>query len=426
MNVSVFGLGCVGCVSAACLARSGHSVTGVDVNPGKVAMIVAGRTPVVEPGLDALLSHVAGDGRLTATTDGAAAVARTDVAMICVGTPGLDGGQPDTASIAAVGREIGRALAGRREPFTVLLRSTCVPGTTEQVLLPALRQEAGPQVRLQVAVNPEFMREGSALQDFATPSCILVGCDDPVAAALVRSIYADIAAPLVVTSFRTAEAVKIASNAFHALKVSFANEIAAICQALDTDGSDVMRIVAMDRKLNLSEAYLRPGFAFGGSCLTKDVRALVWAAAGARLDVPLLSAILPSNDRVIQRAIEAILQSGKHRVGVAGLAFKAGTDDLRESPVVTVVEALVDAGRQVRVLDRGLDPTQLMGANRRYVESRLPHFASLLSETIEAFVDHAEILVVGTATEDSARAVRLAKAGCVVFDLSSLVLTPPM
>lgn len=418
MKVSVFGLGYVGCVSAACLARSGHRVWGVDVNAEKVDMINRAQPPIVEPGLAELLADVVGSGRLTATTDGAQAISQSDLALICVGTPGLPHGEPDLGALGRVGRQIGRALAARRDPFTVVLRSTVLPGTTESVLVPALRDGKGSGTEPNVAMNPEFMREGTSLRDFDYPPLVLVGSTDPVTTGIVRDLYADVKAPFVQTTVRAAELVKFASNAYHGLKVCFANEIGDLCEALGIDGVEVMRIFAMDRKLNVSEAYLRPGFAFGGSCLPKDVRALAWAARARHLEAPLLSAIMPSNAGQVHRAIDTVLRSGRRRVGVAGLAFKPGTDDLRESPVVTLVEALIGKGRDVRILDRNVSLARLMGANRRYIESEIPHIASLLCDDVEGLVSHAEVLVVGSATEDATRALTLVGPDCIVVDLT--------
>src|SRR5438552_8280057 len=295
MRVSVFGLGYVGCVTAASLARAGHDVIGVDVNHEKVAMLNDGRSPIVEAGLEGLLTEVVRGDRLRATTSSAEAVARSALALICVGTPGRANGQLDVQAVSAVGRQIGEALADTAGPFTVVLRSTVLPGTTDTVLIPALREGAGDRDELQVAVNPEFIREGSALRDFVAPPFTLVGCDDPATGSGLRELYAAVEAPFVQTTVRTAEMIKYAANAFHALKVCFANEMGDACQAFAIDPHEVMRIFRMDRKLNVSDAYLRPGFAFGGSCLPKDVRALLHAARAADVDGPLLSSILSSN-----------------------------------------------------------------------------------------------------------------------------------
>ena len=420
MRVSVFGLGYVGCVTAACLAKTGHEVIGVDVNPDKVSLLNDASPPVVEPGLGELLREVVGEGRLCATTDPKEAVERSDVALICVGTPGRANGQLDAEAIERVGRELGLALAGREEPFTVVLRSTVLPGTTERVLLPSLfsgplQGQRGP---LRVAVNPEFMREGSSLRDFAQPPFTLFGCDDDATAFLFRSLYAGVAAPFVHTTLRVAETVKYVCNAFHALKVCFGNEIADVCQALGVDAAEVMRIFLMDRKLNVSEAYLRPGFAFGGSCLPKDLRALVHAGRQADLPLPLLSSILPSNEAQIRRAVEAVLRTRHRRVGVVGLSFKPGTDDLRESPMVALVETLVGKGCDVRILDRSVSIARLVGANRRYIREEIPHIASLMCGSAAALLAHADVIVIARTGEETASVLADARPEQTVIDLT--------
>jgi GDP-mannose 6-dehydrogenase len=412
MRVSVFGLGYVGCVTAACLARAGHEVVGVDVNAEKVAMVNAAVSPIVELGLGELLAEAIATRRLRATASCEEAVTRSDMALICVGTPGHARGELDVGAIKRVAEEIGRALRWNTKPFTVVVRSTVLPGTTEQVLRPALRAGAG------LAVNPEFMREGSALQDFMEPPFTLVGCEDPGTAALLRSLYGGINAPFVHTAVRTAEMVKYVSNAFHALKICFANEIGDVCAALGADAQEVMRIFRMDRKLNVSEAYLWPGFAFGGSCLPKDLQALLHASRAAGVSLPLLSGILPSNEWQIRRGVEAVLGTGKRRVGVVGLSFKPGTDDLRNSPMVLLVETLIGKGCDVRVLDRNVSIARLVGANRHYVEEEIPHIASLMCESVETLLAHAEVLVIGNASDEAAHALATVSRRHVVVDLT--------
>ena len=429
-RVGVFGLGYVGCVTAAGLARAGHDVIGVDVSGEKVDMVNAGHSPLVEPGLDELTDQVVRAGRLRATVSAADAVAASDMALICVGTPGRPNGSLDVAALENVSRAIGEALRERSDPFTVVVRSTMLPGTTDKTVVPAL--QAGGAGRSgsawRVAVNPEFMREGSSLRDFARPPFTLVGCDDAATASLVRGLYADVEAPFVHVSVRTAETLKYVSNAFHALKVCFANEIGDVSEALGADAQEVMRVLAMDRKLSISEAYLRPGFAFGGSCLPKDLRALLYAARTSDVLPPLLSSILPSNEAQLQRGVQAVLATGKRRVGVLGLAFKAGTDDLRESPMVSLVEALIGKGCDVRILDRSVAVARLVGANRRYIEEQIPHIASLMCGSVEALLDHAEVLVVGTADRDAELVLAGATSRHVVVDLTRgaarMALTP--
>lgn len=412
MRVSVFGLGYVGCVTAACLARQGHQVVGVDINSDKVAMVNAGASPVVEPGLGELLTEVVGQGQLRAIVSTAEAVAESDLALICVGTPSRDNGQLDLTAVVRVAEAIGQALRGRPRAYTVVLRSTVLPGATEQLVLPALGGETG------VAVNPEFMREGSSLRDFAEPPLTLVGSSSPGPAALLRELYAGIPAPFVQTSIRTAEMAKYVANTFHALKISFANEIGDLCETLGADPQEVMSVFLMDQKLNIGPAYLRPGFAFGGSCLPKDLRALLHAARKADLALPLLSGIDPSNQRQIQQAVNRILATRRRRVGVLGLAFKPGTDDLRESPLVSLVENLIGKGCDVRILDQNVALARLSGANRRFIEEEIPHIASLMCGDLDSLLVHAEVLVIGHAGSDALRALSTLRPGQEVIDLT--------
>jgi GDP-mannose 6-dehydrogenase len=420
MRISVFGLGYVGSVTAAYLAKAGNEVIGVDVDPVKVAMINRGATPVIEPGLGELLAEVVKGGHLRATLSSREAVRGTELALVCVGTPGHGNGEQSLEALERVGHEIGRALFRHTGRYTVVVRSTVLPGTTDRVLVPALLAGASREAGLwiQVAANPEFMREGSALWDFAHPPFTLVGCEDLGTASLLRSLYAGVNAPFVHTTLNTAEMVKFVCNAFHALKVCFANEIGDVCQASGVDAQEVMRIFRMDRKLNVSEAYLRPGFAFGGACLPKDLRALLSVARGADVAVPLLSAILPSNGGQVHRAAEAIFRTRKRRVGVIGLAFKPGTDDLRESPMVALIEILIGKGYDVRILDRNVSIARLIGANRRYIEEEIPHIASLMCEDLDTLLAHAEVLVIGNATGDAAPALAAAGPNQVVIDLT--------
>ncbi len=418
MRVSVFGLGYVGCVTAACLAKAGHAVVGVDVNAEKVAMINSATSPIVEPGLPELLREVVGAGRLRATTSSDQAVAESDLSLICVGTPSRSNGRIDVDAVVRTGQSIGQAVRKHAEPHTVVLRSTVLPGTAEQYLVPALLAGAGGRAATRVAVNPEFMREGSSLNDFSRPPLTLVGCGDPATASLLRLLYESVQAPFVHTSIRTAEMVKYAANAFHALKVCFANEVADVCAALGADGAEVMRVFTMDRKLNVSEAYLRPGFAFGGSCLPKDLRALLYAARAADVSVPLLASVLPSNEGQVRRGVDAVLASGRQRIGVVGLSFKAGTDDLRESPMVALVETLIGKGCDVRILDRNVSMARLVGANRRYIEEEIPHIASLMCASAEALLAHAEVIVIGNACEDATEVLAAARPEHLTVDLT--------
>jgi GDP-mannose 6-dehydrogenase len=396
MRVSVFGLGYVGCVTAACLAHDGHRVIGVDVNPRKVDSVASGRSPIAEPGLDRLLEKLVHSGSLAATTDSASAVRASDVSLVCVGTPSNGNGSLNLLYAEKVCREIGLALADKPAYHTVVIRSTVLPGTVEERLIPILEASSGKRAGagFGVCMNPEFLREGRAIDDYYHPSQVVVGELDARSGQAVRTLYAAVQAPMVATSIRTAEMVKYVSNAFHAVKIAFANEIGNLCADQGIDGSEVMEIFAADRKLNVSPAYLRPGFAFGGSCLPKDLRALLYKARVLDAEVPLLGAVLASNQRQIQRAVELVERTGCKKIGVLGLAFKAGTDDVRESPAVPLVETLIGRGYQVSVFDDGVDPERLIGANRSYLERELPHIASIMRPSIQQLLDEADVLVV--------------------------------
>jgi GDP-mannose 6-dehydrogenase len=427
MRVAVLGLGYVGCVTAACLARDGHEVIGVDVNVDKVAMITAGLSPIIEPGLEELLARVVQDGRLSATEHIENALASSDVALICVGTPDVGHGQQDLTALSHVATAIGTACLGRTRPLTVILRSTVLPGTTARVLRRILvdtAQHYSSTVR--IAVNPEFMREGSSLEDFQSPPFILAGCDDDGTASVLRRLYANVDAPFIQTTVRTAEMVKFVCNAYHALKICFANEVGDLCDALYTDGREVMRIVCEDRKLNISAAYLTPGFAFGGSCLPKDVRALLSAGRIADVPLPLLGAIVSSNDALIQRGIDRVLRTRRRRVGVVGLAFKPTTDDLRESPMVALVEALIGKGCDVRIYDPTVVLASLKGANRRYIEAEIPHISSLLCDSVDALITHADVLVFGATGVEAERVMAAATDRQAIVDLTRGALAREM
>jgi GDP-mannose 6-dehydrogenase len=421
MNVGVFGLGYVGCVTAACLARDGHHVIGVDVNSEKVATINSGSSPIIEPGVADLVSRVVRQGRLSATDSAEEGVADSDVALICVGTPDLGHGQPDYDGLSRVASSIGAACGSRRRPLTVVLCSTVLPGTTERVLARVLSEcsGGGRMVEpLRIAVNPEFMREGSSIADFDQPPFILIGCDDPDVATVLRELYGRVNAPFLQTSVRTAEMVKYVCNAFHALKITFANEIADLCDALGADAQDVMRVFRQDRKLNIAPAYLKPGFAFGGSCLPKDVRALLCSGRIYDVSTPVLTAVVQSNKAQIARGVAAVVQTRKKKVGVVGLAFKPNTDDLRESPMVTLVQTLVGKGCDVRIFDSSVEMAGLKGANRAYIEQEIPHVSSLFCDTPERLVEHADVLVFGSAGDDAARVLAGARPGQAIVDLT--------
>src|SRR3954466_4291992 len=422
VRVSVFGLGYVGCVSAASFAGDGHDVVGVDVNADKVAAINAGRSAIVEPGHDERLGRAAAERGLRATTNTAEAIHGTDVSLLCVGTPSRKNGSLDLQYLERVSEEIGRALRDKPSYHVVVVRSTVLPGTTHEVVIPALERESGKKYGdgFGVSVNPEFLREGTALKDFRKPPLTLVGHNHAADASGTIALYQSIDAPLVSTSIRVAEMMKYTSNTWHALKVVFANEIGNLCKKLDVDSHDVMDIFCRDEKLNLSPYYLKPGFAFGGSCLPKDVRALQYRAKEMDVEMPLISQILPSNRGQIQQALDQVLETGKKNIGLLGFSFKAGTDDLRESPIVILAEALLGKGVSLRIYDRNVSIARLVGANKEYIEKQIPHLSSLLCNTIEEVIDGSEVIVVGNQAPEFAQAVQECRADQIVIDLVRL------
>jgi GDP-mannose 6-dehydrogenase len=419
MKVSVFGLGYVGSVSAASFAADGHAVIGVDVNPDKVASLNEGRSPIVEKGLDELIANGASTGALRATTDTTEAVHGTELSLLCVGTPSRKNGSLDLSYLGRVCEQIGEALRTKDAYHVVVVRSTVLPGTTHDVVIPALEKASGKQYGADfgVTVNPEFLREGTAIHDFRNPPLTLVGHNYESDAGPTAALYARVDAPLVTTSIRTAEMIKYASNTWHALKVCFANEIGNLCKRLDIDSHEVMDIFCRDEKLNLSSYYMKPGFAFGGSCLPKDVRAMQYRAKEVDLDMPVIQSILPSNQLQIQHAINQVIDTGKKRVGLLGFSFKAGTDDLRESPIVILAEALLGKGYELRIYDKNVSLARLVGANKAYINEQIPHLSSLLCETIDEVLDHSEVIVVGNAAPEFADALRKTRKDHVIIDL---------
>jgi len=419
MRVSVFGLGYVGSVSAASLATDGHQVVGVDVSADKVAAINAGRSPIVEPGLEEMLARTVAEGRLRATGDATRAVADTEVSLLCVGTPSRRNGSLDLTYLERVTEQIGLALAAKSAYHVVVVRSTVLPGTTHAVIIPALERASGKRYGegFGVSVNPEFLREGTALKDFRKPPLTLVGHNHAADASGTIALYQAIDAPLVSTSITVAEMMKYTSNTWHALKICFANEIGNLCKRLGVDSHDVMDIFCRDEKLNLSSYYLKPGFAFGGSCLPKDVRALQYRAKEIDVDLPVISQILASNRLQIQRAFDEILETGRKKIGLLGFSFKAGTDDLRESPMVILAEHLLGKGLLLWIYDKNVSLARLVGANKEYIEQQIPHLASLLCATVSEVIDQVDVIVVGNQSPEFADALAHARRDQIIIDL---------
>jgi GDP-mannose 6-dehydrogenase len=426
MRISIFGIGYVGCVSAACLARAGHDVIGVDVNPTKVEIINSGASPIVEPQINELIQDVVKARKLSATTDSMQAVKATDVSLVCVGTPSKSNGSLDLGHVRRVCEQIGAALAGKSERHTVVIRSTMLPGSVESVVQPALESTSGKKAGKDfgLCVNPEFLREGTSLKDFYGPPFTLIGTDDEQSKAIVSGLYADIDAPVFITSIKTAEMVKYVCNCFHALKVSFANEIGNICKALELDSHEVMKVFCADTKLNLSSYYLKPAFAFGGSCLPKDVRAVTYKAKELDVEVPLLTAISITNRLQIERALDMVLRTGKKRVGVLGFSFKAGTDDLRESPMVTLIETLIGKGLELVIYDRDVSLARLVGSNREYIEHEIPHIARLMRSSIDEVLSTTDTIVIGNKSEEFRQIETRVRPDQTVIDLVRLFDRP--
>jgi GDP-mannose 6-dehydrogenase len=427
MNISVFGLGYVGCVTAACLADSGHEVWGVDVSADKIDMVNGGKSPIVEHGLDEMIPRLRTRGLLRATADFTAAVLATDLSLICVGTPGQDNGRSDLRALGAVAQQIGSCLPQKKTRHSIVLRSTVPPGTIREHFVPALERAAGLRGHrdFDVCMNPEFLREGTAVSDFYHPPLIVIGEATPEGGDLLACMYEGIDAPLERTSYEVAELLKYACNAFHATKVAFANEIGALCKELGVDSHRVMKLFALDTKLNISPAYLRPGFAFGGSCLPKDLRALVYAAKHADLTLPLLGSVLDSNRLHLERVIARVLGTREKRVGILGLSFKPGTDDLRESPSVALIETLIGKGCQVKVYDPDVLLARLVGANKRFIEREIPHISQLMCTDLDEVVADSEVIVVSKASPEFTAAVTPHLGTKFVFDLARLPLDGP-
>lgn len=423
MKISIFGLGYVGAVSLACLSRDGHHVVGVDIDRSKLDLIASGKTPVVEEGMVELMQQVAASGRVSVTTDSEQAVLDTELSLVCVGTPSAANGSQDQGAILALAASMGRALRKKTTPHVVVFRSTLVPGTVETVLRPIIEEASGKKdgIDFHLCFQPEFLREGSSIKDYDKPPFTILGANHPHAADRLRELFGHLPCKFLQTSVRSAEMMKYCCNNFHAMKITFANETARLCGALGVDPFEVMDLVCQDTQLNISRAYLRPGFAFGGSCLPKDLRATSYLAKIHDVEIPMLSSILESNQAHLDQATQKVLASGKKRIGFIGLSFKSGTDDLRESPLVTLAEQLIGKGLQLSIYDPDVHLSQLLGANRRFIEQHLPHIGQLVRADIDAVIKESELLVVAlgdkTVTDALKRSLR---ADQMVLDLTSL------
>lgn len=419
MKIGIFGLGYVGCVTAACLAADGNHVVGIDVNPLKVEMLNAGQSPIIEPGLDALIREGIGSGRLGASQNHTQVVLDSDLSLICVGTPSNDNGSLKLDYVMNVCEQIGAALRQKQGYHVVVVRSTVLPGTVEEKLIPILERASGRKagVDFGVCMNPEFLREGSAIKDYYQPSLVMIGEIDQRSGDRLQPIYQPVKAPLIRSTIRTAEMVKYTCNAFHALKIVFGNEIGNLAKANGVDGQEVMDIICQDKQLNISTTYLRPGFAFGGSCLPKDLRAILYRAKELDVECPMLGSLLPSNQHHVQLGIRMIEKTHRHNIGILGLSFKAGTDDTRESPIIAMIETLIGRGYHVRIYDEKIQLARLIGANKSYLEKELPHITSQMCASLEELVDQSEVLVIANGSPEFKQVPQMMRPDQVLIDL---------
>lgn len=423
MNISIFGLGYVGAVSLACLARDGHNVIGVDVDPVKLALIAQGKTPVVEEGMVELMAQAVGSGRVKVTESIVEALRASEISLICVGTPSAANGSQDQSAMLRLAQDIGRTLRDIDTPHVFVFRSTLVPGTVEGTLRGIVERESGKRdgVEFHLCYQPEFLREGSSIRDYDKPPFTIVGANSEFAFEKLHHLFGHLPCEFHRTSIRSAEMVKFCCNNFHALKITFANETARLCEAMGVNPFEVMGLVCQDRQLNISPAYLKPGFAFGGSCLPKDLRATLYFAKTRDVELPMLGHILPSNRIHIEHAIDKVLASGRRRVGMLGLSFKTGTDDLRESPLVLMAEHFIGKGLQLTVFDPEVHLSNLLGANRRFIEQHVPHIGSLIRGDIEAVIAESDVLVLGLSdARIFADLARLARPGQLILDLVNI------
>jgi len=418
LKISIFGLGYVGTVSAGCLASEGHHVIGVDPLQAKVDLINKGRSPIIEADINEIIASASAAGRLRATDDSSQAIRETELSFVCVGTPSQPNGNLDLRYIRRICEQIGEALKSKSARHTVVIRSTILPGTMNNIVIPTLEEFSGKRAGIDFGVcsNPEFLREGSAVKDFRSPPKTVIGELDEASGGMLAQLYEKLDAPLIRTDLETAEMIKYVDNSWHALKIGFANEIGNICKSLGLDAHQVMNIFCQDRKLNISPAYLLPGFAFGGSCLPKDLRALSYQAKTHDLHLPILSSILPSNEVQINRGLQMITGKGHTRVGILGFSFKAGTDDLRESPLIEIIERLLGKGYDLRIYDRNVNIASLVGANRDFILNHIPHISKLMVGNIDAVLNHAQTIVIGNKDPDFMGVAERLREGQLLVD----------
>lgn len=422
MNISVLGLGYVGAVSAACLAKEGHYVIGVDPNQTKVDLINKGKTPIVEQQIGEIISAAVLAEKLSATVDIEKALSETEISIVCVGTPSNSNGSLDLRYVKKVCEEMGAAIKGKMEKHIIVMRSTMLPGTMKDLVIPTLEECSGKTAGdgFGICFNPEFLREGTAVFDYYHPPKTVIGSSDKESGDIFASIYADLDAPMIMTDLETAEMVKYADNCWHAVKVCFANEMGNVCKEVGIDSHKVMDIFCQDLKLNLSPYYLKPGFAFGGSCLPKDVRAMTYKAKSLDLDLPMLNSVIPSNEYHIARAFRLIEEKKVKKIGILGFSFKAGTDDLRESPIVTLIESLIGKGYDIKLYDKNVSLAALTGANRDYIMNQIPHISRLMVDNVDDIVTHSEIVVIGNGDKEFDSIMSNVSEGQHVIDLVRL------
>jgi GDP-mannose 6-dehydrogenase len=423
LRISVFGLGYVGTVSAGCLAHEGHEVVGVDPLTTKVDLINRGQSPIIETAIGEIVAATAKAGRLRATSDPVQAIHETELSFVCVGTPSQANGNLDLRYIRRICEQIGQALKGKPARHTIVIRSTILPGTMHKIVIPTLEEFSGKKAAVDFGVcnNPEFLREGSAVKDFRCPPKTVIGELDQASGDTLTTLYEKLDAPLIRTDLETAEMIKYVDNSWHALKIGFANEIGNLCKSLGLDAHQVMEIFGQDRKLNISTAYLLPGFAFGGSCLPKDLRALSYQAKMHDLHLPILTSILPSNEIQISRGLQLIVEKGHTRVGILGFSFKAGTDDLRESPLIEIIERLIGKGYDLRLYDKNVNIAKLVGANRDFILNHIPHISKLMVADIDTLLNHAQTVVIGNKDPDFSTVPHRLHEGQVLVDFVRII-----